>query len=152
MSRCLGQSTVQYVRTECNKMHFLLTLKFLIKIILDTMQIFRNISNNKRRNLAVYTLIYVANIAANSVGDVSETASNYSRNRMLQQSSSGHAHPQPLSRTKIRKLLCIMSTYGQALSFRCGTSASKVTKKKKEPPLHWIWNFCTHVSLWIQER
>ena len=96
------------------------------------MQIFRYISNNKRRNLAVYTLIYVANIAANSVGDVSETASNYSRNRMLQQSSSGHAHPQPLSRTKIRKLLCIMSTYGQALSFRCGTSASKVTK----PPPH----------------
>jgi hypothetical protein len=80
--------------------------------------------------MAVYTLIYVANIPANNVGDVSETASNYSRNRMLQQSSSGDAHPKPLSHTKISKLLCILSTYGQALSFRCGSSASKVTKKK----------------------
>ena len=134
VSRCLGQATVQSVRTECNKMHSLLTLRFLIKIILDTMQIIRNISNNKRRTLTIYTLIYVANIhvPANNVGDVSETAINYSRNRMLQQSSTDHAHPKPLSRTKIIRLLCILSTYGQVLSFRCGSSASKVTKKKNK--------------------
>jgi len=65
------------------------------------------------------------NIPENNVGDVSETtSSNYSRKRMLQ--SSGHAHPKLLSRTKISKLLCILSTYGQVLSFRCGSSAFKV--------------------------
>jgi hypothetical protein len=100
------------------------------------MQIIRNISNNKRRTLRIYTLTYVANIPANNVGDVSETAINYSRNRMLQQSSTDHAHPKPLSRTKIIRLLCILSTYGQVLSFRCGSSVSKVTKKTP----HWTEN------------
>lgn len=130
MSRSLGQSTLQYFRIECNKTYSLLKIKFLIKIILDAMQIFRNISNNKRRTLSVYTFIYVVNTPVNNVGDVSEPASNYSRSRMLQQSSSGHAHPKQLSRTKISKLLCILSKQGQVMSFRCGSSASKVTKKK----------------------
>jgi len=40
--------------------------------------------------------------------------------------SSGYAHPKPLSRTKISKLLCILSTYGQVLLFRCRSSAFKV--------------------------
>ena len=93
------------------------------------MTISRNISNNKHRTLAVYTLIYVANIPANKVGDVSETASNYSHNRTLKQSSSGDARPKRLSLTKISMLLCILPTFGQVLLFHCRSSACKVTKK-----------------------
>lgn len=93
------------------------------------MTISRNISNNKHRSLAVYTLIYVANIPANKVGDVSETASNYSHNRTLKQSSSGHARPKRLSLTKISMLLCMLPTFEQVLLSPCRSSACEVTKK-----------------------